>query len=132
MPIEPETEDFWPDITASAIITPASILKAQAAVLTRKSKGLIQAEVVSDPPVPPMAISHRLVLFVPALQNYRYTLLRIQHAVTPVYPLVITEGPINFPPQIKDEANFRSWLREALSSERTKNVLDSLLAQATA
>jgi hypothetical protein len=143
MPDEIEIEDLWPDITPAAIVTPASILKTQATALSRKTNGLLQAEV--DSSAFGDNISHRLVLVVPALENYRYSLLRIRQKVTAVYPVYVDEGPIEAldekrltklksdaaPPQLPDEASFHDWLRNALASAETKRILESLLAQAT-
>jgi hypothetical protein len=135
MPIDSEIEDLWPDLSATAIVTPASILKTQAAALTRKSKGLIEAQV--ETAASGLNIAHKLVLIVPALDDYRYPLLQIFHAVTPLYPVYVNEGPIEdvgdvHPRQLSDEGSFREWLRETLASNRTKDILESLLAQATA
>jgi hypothetical protein len=145
MPFEPEIDDLWPDLSPAAIVTPASILKTQAAVLSRKSNGLLQGEVKTW--AKHNEIYHVLMLVVPALENYRYSLLRIHHKVTPVYPVYVDESPAQGTDDaslmaalntefarlrpIPDEATFREWLRKALASAETKRILESLLAQAT-
>jgi len=118
-----------------------SILKTQAAALSRKSKGLLQAQVETSLTG---TISHRLVLVVPALENYRYRLLRLHHSQA-VYPVYIDESPVfvqgttTWNPErrtettvLEDEGSFRSWLRTVLAAPETKRILESLLAQAIA
>ena len=136
-------EDLWPDINPAAIVTPASILKTQAAALSQKSKGLLQGEVETW--AYEQNIYHRFSLVVPALENYRYSLLRVHHLPT-VYPVYIDESPLpviegestdwnsaagQTTYSLQDEASFRGWLRKALAATETKRILESLLAQAS-
>lgn len=83
-------EDYWPDLDPAAVVTPASILKTQAAALSRKSRGLLQAEVETF--ANGDDVFHRLDIVVPALENYRYSLLRIHHAAM-LYPVYVNEEP---------------------------------------
>src|ERR1017187_5540967 len=86
-----EIEDLWPDFNPAAIVTPASILKTQAAALSQKSKGLLQGEVETW--TSEENIYHRFNLIVPALENYRYSLLRMHHLGT-LYPVYVDESPL--------------------------------------
>ena len=140
MPDESQIEDYWPDLDAAAVVTPASILKAQAAALSRKSKGLLQAEVETFGQGG--SVYHRLVIVVPALENYRYSLLSLHHPPT-LYPVYVDEEPklpggvaYSLIPiegrQLADQDQFRAWLRSALARDETKHVLESLMAQAAA
>jgi hypothetical protein len=134
-------EDLWPDLTPTAIVTPASILKTQAAVLSQKSKGLLLGEVETW--TDPLGIHHRLVLVVPALDNYRYELVGFHHSHN-LYPVFIDSSPV--PPRreiirlredfvadqiLPDEDSFREWLRTVFGATETKRILDNLLAQAS-
>jgi hypothetical protein len=134
-----QLEDLWPDLTPAAIITPASILKTQAAVLSQKSKGLLQGEVESW--THENDVHHQLVVVVPALDNYRYTLIKLHHSLT-IYPVFIDESPvpreqedewsnINRAYKLQDEDSFRNWLRTILAAPQTIRILQNLLAQAT-
>lgn len=146
MSSEVANDDLWPDVTPIAIVTPSSILKTQAAALSRRTHGLLRGEVRTwategrgnD-------IYHQLELVVPALDDYHYSLLRIHHSVTPLYPVYVDESPLHGQddnpsarpnpnigiPQLRSEDAFRDWLRRALASDETKRILESLLAQAT-
>jgi hypothetical protein len=140
--MEDQIEDLWPDLNPSAIETPAYILKTQAAVLSKKSKGLLHGEVESWPRE--SFVHHQLSIVVPALDNYRYVLLRVHHSFL-IYPVFVDESPIaNWETQIegwseinrqrralKDEHAFRDWLRKVLAAPETRNILENLMAQAT-
>jgi hypothetical protein len=128
-------EDLWPELIPAAIVTPKSILKTQVTALEQKSNGLLHGQVETwtngD------RIYHRFYLVVPALENYRYSLLRIHHSAS-AYPVSVDESPIREEadfirpwPMLPDESSFRNWLRNVFSSDETKRVLESLLAQAT-
>jgi hypothetical protein len=136
-------EDLWPDLNPIAIVTPASILKTQAAALSQKTRGLLQGEVETWSAE--QTIYHQLTLVVPALENYRYSLLRIHHSPT-LYPVYVDQSP--FPVVegqrtdwnaelgrttyvVQDEGTFRAWLRHAFAAPETKRILESLLAQAS-
>jgi hypothetical protein len=136
-----QIEDLWPDISPAAIVTPASILKTQATALSQKTNGLLQGEVRTS--ANQGALYHQFILVVPALENYRYGLLRIRHTLANVYPVYIDERPeplrsvLNIPwvedtaKALKDEGEFREFLRETFASTETKRILENLLAQAT-
>ncbi len=123
-----EMEDFWPDLDPSAARTPAGVLKAQAAALTRKTNGLLQGEVVTF--FSEEEIYHRLEIIIPAL-DYRYALIVVHHSGTP-YPVYVDSGPVPGKKSFDDERDFKSWLRTALSATATKNIVENLLAQVTA
>jgi hypothetical protein len=127
-------EDFWPDLTASAVRTPASILKTQAAALSKKTHGLLGGEV--DTWTYKDSIYHRFYVVVPALENYRYSLMRVHHGPT-LYPVIVDEDPVDgdrgmLAHDFKDEEAFRAWLRESFNRVETRRILESLLAQAVA
>lgn len=126
MPVK--IEDLWPDLGASAIVTPAAILKTQATALSQKTKGLLQGEVTTW--ANSGSIYHRFNLLVPALDNYRYGLLAVHHSPV-LYPIVVDDGPSGVPQlKLQDEGELRDWLRQAFSAPNTKRVLEALLAQA--
>lgn len=136
-----EIEDLWPDLNPTGIVTPAAILKTQAVVLSQKSKGVLLGEVETWSTS--QGIHHRLLLVVPALDNYRYELLSVHHSIT-VYPVYVDSSPVPFTPgeskgidgflarrMIQDEERFREWLKEVFGATETRRILDNLLAQAS-
>jgi hypothetical protein len=147
-----KNEDLWPpDLVIASIVTPAAILRAQAALLGERTKGVLEgvvetSSVGSD-------IYHRFVIKVPALGNYRYALFSVHHPVT-LYPVFIDEEPATprstFMPDfssmpefsslgdrldkasgLKNEEALREWLRRTLGSDATKHIIANLYAQAS-
>jgi hypothetical protein len=82
-------------------------------------------------------------LVVPALKYYSYRLLRVVHGVLP-YPATVAahrlppsvamalSGKVSGTAEAQDEETFTNILKDILSSEETKRVLEALLAQAKA
>jgi hypothetical protein len=127
--METQVRDFWPaDIGVVNFLTPASILREQASLLGQKTKHLIEAEVVTSPHTDG-SIMHQFYLVVPAMDNYRYRLLSVNHGVE-LYPLDIYfgSGPGPYAKAVSEE-EFISQLKNVLSSEKTKKVIQSLLGQ---
>lgn len=125
-----EALDFWPDISASKLRTPLSIMKQQAALLGKHTNNLVEAEVVTRSEAG--RLYHRLFLVAPTL-DYRYQLLSASHDVK-LYPVEthVGTGPLLLSRVISDEPEFVAWLKEILSSDETKRIIDALLAQAEA
>jgi hypothetical protein len=133
-------EDLWPsDLGIATIVTPAAILRAQAAFLGEKTKGVLEATVetssVGD------QIRHRFVIKVPALGNCRYALFSVHHSID-LYPVFIDDGPamprsallsdqLDQASGLKTEKALRGWLRRVFASEATKRIIASLYAQAS-
>ena len=115
--------DLWGEIAPEHARTPVVILKEQAALLAKKTQGVIEANVVSS--ISSNQFVHRFRLTVPALEDYIYELFSISHAAS-VYPVEAEpHGAI-----LSDEKAFVDWLRDKLSSEETKRIIGNLLAQA--
>lgn len=114
--------DFWGDIEAPVIRTPLSILREQAALLGKKTRNLVSADVEThgDSGV----FRHFFNLIVPALDYDKYELFKIQHKID-LYPVIAPGGTL------KNEAEFEEWLRQRLSAGETKEIIGKLLAQAT-
>lgn len=136
-----ELEDLWPELDATGMVTPKSILMVQASALNRKTRGLVNGDVPtwSDG----ANIFHRLDIVVPGLDDYRYSLLCVHHSAI-LYPVYVDDGPEVFSSEdgidrragygmgayiLDTEEDFRLWLGKVLSAEQTKAILESLLAQ---
>jgi hypothetical protein len=122
--------DFWPDISASKPRTPLSLMKQQAALLGKHTNNLLEAEVETTSSGD--KLFHRFIIVAPSL-DYRYQLFGVTHGVT-LYPVQVLSAPPSgtIVPigGIEDEGMFVNWLKAVLSSEETKRILGSLLAQA--
>jgi hypothetical protein len=147
-----KTEDLWPsDLGIASIVTPAAILRAQAALLGEKTKGLLEGTIETSSAN--NDIYHRFVIKVPALGNYRYMLFKVHHPAT-LYPVFVDQEPTiprsPFMPDfvmpdltsalaaralgldgLVNEDALKAWLRRTFASEATKLIIANLCAQAS-
>jgi len=145
-----QNENLWPsDIFVSKTVSPASILRHQASILSEKTRGMLEGDVTTKSER--TAIIHSFYVVAPALDNYRYELFRIAHPVT-LYPIRVLAGPNSHETisvdasaavasdfdgigtyernrELPTEKEFLEWLRSAFTAEQTKKVIDALLAQ---
>ncbi len=128
--MESVLQDLWPpDIAQSASYTaPATILKAQAAALASRTQNVISGEVRSSSEGG--TIWHSFLIRAIFIDDFRYKLLSVRHAVT-AYPAIVehiyemTGDIIECPCQ----SDFEQALREIFSSEAVHELVGSLLAQ---
>ncbi len=137
--------DLWPaSIEVTKTTAPVTILRQQAAMLGKKTKNLIEAEVVNaDQVVGDFDFGYNFYIVAPALNNYRFLLLRTLHNVE-LYPLYIETGDDIFKEisqkfnalnniyiKVESEEEFLEVLRAIFNSSKTKRVLSAILAQST-
>ena len=120
--------DLWPaEIGTTKITAPVTILRKQASILAQRTKGLLEAEVLTNSQVSSQIV-HRFVLVAPALDNYRYELFNVMHDVR-LYP---TQGVFQGrSTQLDNEEAFVNWLKSVLSSRETRQVVDGIISQLT-
>lgn len=131
--------NLWPDFKAVDIITPVTILRQQAALLEKKTNGLVVAEVRSgiDYGSNTMVISqgqavpllHTFYLIAPALENYRYQLFRIKQSID-LYPIEFKDSPCD-DVTVTNESEFYEELKKIFASEKTKKMIELLIAQSS-
>jgi hypothetical protein len=119
-----QATDFWGEIETTAVRTPLSILREQAAALGPRTKNLVEAKVQTT--IYSGYLIHSFNLVVPSVDSYTYQLFQIEHPVD-LYPIHVKDSP---PIILETEDEFTAWLRERLSAERTRKILSNLLAQA--
>ena len=143
--------DLWPPtISGPEVVAPVTILREQAAMLGKKTNGLVLASVrtttrdslTRDEKTGLRALTrpghdagngnegfiHSFQLVVPALEDYTYTLFRIEHGIK-LYPVKL-HVPRTLGGRIaKSEDEFVDILRKILSSDNTRRVIGSLIAQ---
>jgi hypothetical protein len=134
-------DDLWPkdleDLTKSSATAPVNILKEQAAILAKRTNGLIYAEVtLHDFPIRAKSFSYSFDIVAPALQNYRYELFRLKHGVE-MYPVMFhieTEIKNEIQPEVHElkasnEEEFNKILWRVFNSKKGKQLLTALLKQ---
>jgi hypothetical protein len=121
-------ESFWAIPDVANIRTPLSILKEQAAALTEQTKGTLVGMVEVQTKSTGNLEIH-LEVSVPALNDYRYRLVTYSQPIE-LYPglLTVLNGIVG---RVPNEADFILQIKRALSSEKVKNILTSLLSQVT-
>ncbi len=86
-----------------------------------------EEEIIQSENEPPDGLRHSFYITAPALGGYRYKLFSVSHKAISIYPLSISfDGK---PSKATNEEEFRTALRDIFASERTKKVVQSLLAQ---
>jgi hypothetical protein len=152
------TIDLWPNDLKKpedikGITTPASILRQQALLIGEKTSNIIEGEVkisevssyvpnyleeqlgqtldgdyLSDMPI--AYIKYHFFLVVPALANYRYEVLTVEHFPTKIYPVTIksAKGKV----ECADEKSFSEGLKSVFADPETRQVIESLMSQSTA
>lgn len=137
-------EDFWPPMDdVEDATSPVALLRKQADVLSDRTGYRLRGRVTtitSDLPTRayealhldtwprPDTFTHIFSIEVPSLDNYRYALFSVSHGLEG-YPVVSEEEPQGWRAMANPE-EFTGWLREVLSSEKTKRILKTLKQQA--
>ena len=141
--------DLWPTAALKVDVrTPVAILRTQATRLGQRTQGLLVGEVTVT-----TGENNQVVLglevIVPALNNYRYRLLSVQHAQDAIYPakvaangFTVTEsvpgnilsfsGPTTVTKHVAtktahSEGDFIHIVHEALQAPETTALLQSLI-----
>lgn len=119
-----DIRDLWPDdIAATSIVPPVSILREQAAILSRKTKQLLRARV--ETASEGQLIRHVFVISAPAI-DYNLELFHMSHEIT-LYPIdLYWAGKYD---KIEDEAQLIEALKKIFGASDTKKLVHSLLAQ---
>jgi hypothetical protein len=119
-------ESFWVIPDVANVKTPLSILREQASALTEQTKGTLVGVVETKSDGGRM--EDRLEISVPSLNDYRYRILTYEHTIE-LYPGTVLA---NLNHSVSNKNEFIELVRQILSSDRTRNVLTSLLSQAVA
>ena len=131
-------EDLWPKLELGKAATPLSILREQAGLLTKRTRGVLTGEVETWTSGGKVGFAFNIV--VPSLGGYKYTLFLMHYFPTQPtgYPVFVDTAPKGAPGeepiagQIDDEHAFRNWLRLTLASDEVKRLVESLYTQASA
>ena len=119
------TPDLWPtDIATTELRSPVAILREQATLLAVKTEGLVVGNVHTVTAGEQLQHSFRLVA--PSLNHYTFDLFNFTHGPS-LYPVDAAnqEGQVI---RIESEKEFLNFLRDLFSSERTKQIIHSLIA----
>ena len=123
--------DLWPeDIgVAEDMVSPASVLREQAALLGQKTKNLVQAEARMTGESKDAEFAYSFYLLAPAMGSYRFHLFYILHPLD-FYPLKFgcdyVEPTVEI---IASEEGLLRKLRDVFAAEKTVRVIKAIIAQ---
>jgi hypothetical protein len=122
------SESLWGDLplTETSLVTPATILNEQAVILKERTNNVLVSRVyvVGKSPL----IELDMDIIAPALDGYRYTLLKVGHPIM-LYPLTMSDPTREKVFQCDNEDEFRQGLKDILSSPEVHKVILALLSQ---
>jgi hypothetical protein len=137
--------NLWPTQIKVEVQSPYTILKVQAGLLGKVTKGILEGAVETE--AAKQMVQHRLVIIAPAYNGYRHTLLTAIHHRDMPYPCEVradalaekvrNEEPlaaaihpykIVYPSAFNDD-NMLALVRTALQSTQTQAALLSLIAK---
>jgi hypothetical protein len=139
-----KNEDLWPKLDLGSTVTPLSILREQAGLLTQRTRGVLRGEVETWTAGGQVNFAFNIV--VPPLGGYKYVLFMLHYYPTAPtgYPVfvetapkaVFSQGTPGEKPsvagRIDNENDFRNWLRLIFNSDEVKRLVESLYGQASA
>ena len=126
--------DLWPgDLGVSDTLPPVAILREQAALLAKKTKGLLEGEVVSRAERRVRGghthdFLHEFRIRAPGFGDYTYSLFDVRHDYT-LYPVSIRFHPVDEEYEAKSEDEFLRRLEQVFSDPETRTIIDALLLQ---
>jgi hypothetical protein len=129
-------KDLWGEIEYLLDIkAPTEILREQAQLLGKKTKGQLIGKISKHPLTKDESFFYDFFINAPSLDNYSYKLFTIKHGME-LYPVsILTSGFENgggSGKECKDPGSFESKLELIFSSEKTRGVIKQLLAQTRA
>jgi hypothetical protein len=133
-----DESSYWIDDVEVEVLSPLAILRIQAASLSKKTHGLLEAEVVTA--TTPKTAAHELQLIAPALGGERRTVLTVVHAVNEPYPATVEAAvfePDAGSPDPNDDRRptaptvqeFKDLIKRAIQSKPVRAAARSLLAR---
>jgi len=124
-------KSLWGDLSQPEIVrTPFTILKEQAAILSKATNGLLVGDVERFQNQGQQNVVSTLVLRVvaPSLDNYNYSVLEVTHNIK-LYPLKLRNSATpGYEKQCDSEEAFEEALGEILSSAEVRKVISALLS----
>ena len=127
------TKNLWGGPLTVEIKPPVAILAEQAGLVGEMTNNILEGKI--DNQGQGKTFAYELDIVAPALNNYVYAVLRIEHSIQ-FYPLRIMSyaEPSFFdkPQECKDEIEFVNTLEQILSSNKVRAVLSALLIQSRA
>jgi len=131
--------DFWPAVIKETpgLVPPITLLKEAGTDLGDKTNHMLRGQVETNASGGDYDFEHIFYIVAPALDNYRYEILRVLHGIT-LYPARVIRRPAPnvFAPAViedaPDAAQLRKLLQAAFNDPTVQKAVGALLAQSKA
>lgn len=138
--------DLWGHAISVDVLTPAAILNTQAALLKRKTQGIVIAELETTTDSKNV-VTIKLDLVAPAVDSFRASVLAVRHKADYVYPALVSTAAFagkgggtfgdlawggvedRMSQLAETETQFVSFLQDALQSGFILSIVQSLIAK---
>ena len=149
--MSPYADNFWPEEIKPTIQSPFAILKRRANELTQKTRGVLIGRVSTSSNDTFKNIYHQLEVEVPALKNFRQSLLTVRHGTEAFYPCFVdstvlvksvelrikgvhpepqNHTPVKLPNEASSDVELEALLKKVVNADQVKSTLVSLIVQA--
>lgn len=123
---------YWPELETRNIKTPINILKEQGENLKKITDGVLTYS-ISKKALEEGLTAITFDVVAPLIDNLKYNLFRISYHSIDIFPLdIIYYGKGKATKKVEGWDVFERSLKDMLSSEKTKNILEKLLAHSKA
>ncbi len=140
------SKNLWPEFGNESVITPAYILKEQAAKLGERTGNIVLARVSTKPfdfsrqsqvPLKRDGFKHDFYIVAPVLGDYSYRLFSAYHELIDVFPVYINshkEKPVEVLylsdyVEANNQQEFIAELKNIFADPKTVKIIQTLLAQ---
>jgi hypothetical protein len=130
--------NLWPKEFKVDVQTPYAILRVQAELLSKVTRGILYGEVETE--AAKHQVQHRLVVVAPAYNSYRHTLIVVLHNPHLPYPAEVRAESLEMPdkrgepygpvyPSANSDTELQQLVERALHSGPTRAAILSLIAK---
>ena len=129
-------ENFWPTIDTKQTDTPLALMKIQGEFLEKHTSGILTYKVVKQPFKHEFfksgeGIRFEFYIVAPHMDNYKFMLFSVVHDLVFTYPTTIDYYNEEDTIEVNSREEFEETLKNILSQQSTKNILESLLSQSS-
>lgn len=124
------SDDLWGDLPeADQTKKPADILREQAALLSQKTKNVVEGLVNQYQP-DATVVGYDFYIRCPIMDNYSYHVLRLQHRILEIFPFTVTDAANNKNYHAGNEGEYRNILLKIFGSDTVRKVIAALRREA--
>ena len=131
----PEIKNLWSAdlLSGEEMIFPITILQEQARYLEEMTKNILVAKIktytITKKKQAKLSIIHAFNIFVPAMNNYDFELLRLEQEELTSYPLVVFASLTEESYKVNNSNDLEKALAIVFNGQKTVSVIQSLIQQ---